>query len=139
MISAPGNPYAVPTLRIYYAATAVFLLMDYLFGINVRLAALDALPGWRALYYILCFVCLALIVCRPSWSLWVATAESLMTLSMLIISMGARVLTISEDLLSTGTGLITSEEIINFAIAGGIAWTTWFRGTMAIQDEIRRP
>lgn len=138
MITAPGNPLPAKMLRIYYVATAIFLLLDYLFGINVRLASLDAFPGWRALYYLVCFACLGLMIWRPAWTLWVATTESLVTLSMLIISMGARVFTVSDTMLSTGAGGITAEEIINFMISGGIAWFAWFRGTTAIQDELRR-
>jgi hypothetical protein len=138
MISAPGNPLSVKMLRIYYAATAVFLLLDYVFGINVRLASLDALPAWRALYYVVCFGCLGLMMWRPAWSLWVATTESLITLSLLIVSMGVRVMTVSDSLLSTGSGFVTTEEIINFVIAGGAAWIAYTRGTLAIQSELRR-
>jgi len=75
-------------MQLYYAATVVFLLLDFSFGINLRIASLDAWPGWRALYYLLCFVCLGLTLWRPSLSLWVGTAESLMTLCMLIIATG---------------------------------------------------
>lgn len=138
MISAPANPLSATVLRIYYAATALFLVLDYLFGINVRLASLDALPGWRALYYVVCFACLGLIVWRPTWTLWVSTIESLVTLSMLIIAMGTRVFTLSDTMLSTGTGFVTTEEVMNFIIAGGMAWYAWYKGTMAIQDEFRR-
>jgi len=138
MISAPGNPLSVKMLRIYYAATAVFLLLDYVFGINIRLASLDAIPGWRALYYGVCFGCLGLMVWRPAWSLWVATIESLITLSLLIVTMGVRVMTVSDSLLSTGSGFVTTEEIINFLLAGGAAWIAYTRGTLAIQSELKR-
>lgn len=138
MISAPANPLSAKILRIYYAATAVFLVLDYVFGINIRLASLDTLPGWRASYYVLCFICLGLMVWRPAWSLWVATTESLMTLSMLIISMGMRVMTVSDSMLKTGSGFVTTEEIINFVIAGGAAWIAYTRGTLAIQSELKR-
>lgn len=138
MISAQGNPLSAKMLHLYYAATAVFLLLDYVFGINVRLASLDTLPGWRAIYYLVCFGCLGLMVWRPAWTLWVATTESLITLSMLIIAMGARVFTLSDRMLSSGTGLVTIEEIINFGISGGIAWIAWQRGSAAIRDELRR-
>jgi len=138
MISAPGNPLSVKMLRIYYAATAVFLLLDYVFGINVRLASLDALSAWRAVYYVVCFGCLGLMVWRPAWTLWVATTESLITLSLLIVSMGVRVMTVSDSLLSTGSGFVTTEEIINFVIAGGAAWIAYTRGTLAIQSELKR-
>jgi hypothetical protein len=138
MISAPGNPLSVKVLRIYYAATAVFLLLDTMFGINIRLASLDTLPGWRATYYVVCFGCLGLMVWRPAWSLWVATTESLITLSLLIVTMGVRVMTVSDSLLRTGSGFVTTEEIINFVLAGGAAWIAYTRGTLAIQRELKR-
>lgn len=46
----------------YYAATALFLLLDYLLGINLRLAFLDANAGFRAAYYAFCFACLAAMI-----------------------------------------------------------------------------
>lgn len=138
MTDDPGNPLSAKMLQIYYAATAVFLVLDYLFGINVRLASLDAFPGWRAFYYAVCFACLGLMIWRPVWSTWVATSESLITLSMLIITMGTRVMTVSDSMLSTGSGFVTTEEVINFVIAGGAAFIAYTRGTWAIQRELNR-
>lgn len=136
-MTAQGMPLSSNLLRLYYAATAVFLLLDYALGINVRLAPLEAYSDWRALYYLFCFGCLGLMLWRPGWINWIATLESLLTLSMLIISMGARVMTVSDALLSTGEGFITSEEIINFIISGGAAWIAYARGTQAIQRDMR--
>ena len=133
-----GSPLISRLLQLYYAATAIFLLLDYALGINVRLSPLEAYPGWRALYYLFCFGCLGLMVWRPNWSNWIATGESLLTLSMLIISMGARVMTVSDTVLSSGEGFITSEELINFIISGGAAWIAYTRGTQAIQSDLRR-
>ncbi|MDA0679971.1 MAG: hypothetical protein O3A13_03550 [Proteobacteria bacterium] len=138
MTSNSDNPLSVNALRLYYSATAVFLLLDYAFGINIRLASLDAFPGWRAFYYGICFLCLGLMFWRPAWSTWVATSESLVTLSMLIITMGARVMNITDSMLSTGAGIVTTEEIINFLIAGGAAFIAYTRGTLAIQKQLRR-
>ena len=138
MKNGSGNTLSANVFRIYYAATAVFLVLDYVFGINIRLASLEALPGWRAFYYFLCFGCLGLLLWRPAWSLWVTTTESLITLSMLIISMGVRVFTVSDTMLSSGSGLITTEEIINFVIAGGAAWIAYTRGSLEIQRELKQ-
>jgi len=126
-------------LKFYYAATAMFVLLDYVFGINVRLAFLEVWPGWRALYYAICFGCFAIITWRPVLTTLVTTAESLVTLCMLILGMGYRVMTATVTVLETGTGFITTEEIINFVIAGGAAWLGWFRGTQAIQKGLRGP
>jgi len=124
-------------LRFYYAATFLFVLSDYLFGINIRIAALEAFPVWRAIYYAVCLGCLGLICWRPTLTLWVGTIESLFTLSLLIVVMGARVMSYSDDLLVSGQGFIGSEEIINFALTSGIAWIAYNRGIRAIHDEFR--
>jgi hypothetical protein len=124
-------------LRIYYAATLLFIMLDYFLSINVRLAFLEAWPEMRALYYLLCFVCLALMIWRPGWSLWIGTVESMLSLSLLIITMGVRVMTMSEQVYRTGSGLITVSEIVNFMLAGGAAWLAYARGIAAIQKASR--
>lgn len=42
--------------------------------------------------------------------------------------MGVRVMTISEQMLAAGSGLVTMSEIVNFVLAGGAAWIAWTRG-----------
>jgi hypothetical protein len=115
----------------YYAATGLFLLLDLLAGINVRVAFLEPWPAWRVAYYGLCLGCFGLIQWRPSLSLLVSTAESLFTLCALIITMGARVMGPSVG------AVVSVEEILNFIIAGGVAWIGWFRGTRALRREMR--
>ena len=75
-------------LVAYYAATAVFMLLDYAFDINVRLAALDSYPGWRLAYYLFCFLCLGLVIWRPAWSAFVGAAESMLPGSLLHLDKG---------------------------------------------------
>jgi len=127
---------SIGLLRIYYAATLLFVILDYFLNVNIRLAFLEAWPGLRALYYLLCFACLALIVWRPGWSLWIGTIESLLSLSLLIITMGVRVMTISEQLEEDAAALVTMGEITNFIIVGGAAWVSYVRGVNAIRKEI---
>lgn len=122
-------------LRIYYAATLLFVILDYFWNINVRLAFLEAWPEMRILYYLLCFVCLGLIIWRPGWGLWIGTIESMLSLSLLIVTMGVRVMTISEQMLKAGTGLVTMSEITNFIIVGGAAWVAYMRGVHAVKKE----
>jgi len=126
---------SVNLLRIYYAATLLFVILDYFLNINVRLAFLETWPEMRALYYLLCFVCLGLMTWKPAWSLWIGTIESLLSLSLLILTMGVRVMTMSEQMLRTGTGLITMSEILNFMIVSGVAWVAYMRGVHAVKRE----
>lgn len=61
-------------LIIYYAATAVFLTLDYGFGINLRAVFLENTPGLRMGYYLVLFCCIGLLLWRPQWSTFVGAA-----------------------------------------------------------------
>jgi hypothetical protein len=122
-------------LRAYYAATLIFVVLDYFFSINVRLAFLEAWPEMRVIYYLLCFVCLGMTIWWPAWSLWIGTIESMLSLSLLIVTMGARVMSMSEQMLRTGSGLITMSEITNFLIVSGAAWVAYMRGIAAVKKQ----
>ncbi|MGI9261888.1 MAG: hypothetical protein ACR2QR_07620 [Woeseiaceae bacterium] len=125
-------------LRIYYAATAIFLLLDYLFGINVRVAFLEPWPVWRFLYYLFCFGCLAVMLWKPALTTLVSAVESLLTLSALILHMGVRVMSLSVGVLEEGAdAFIHFEEIVNFVISGSVAWWGWQRGSSEIQRWLR--
>lgn len=65
---------------------------------------------------------------RPGIALWVGTIESLLALSLLIVTMGARVMTLSQQMLDSGTGWVTTSEIVNSIIVGGACWLSWMRG-----------
>ncbi len=126
-------------LRLYYAATALFLLLDFVFNINVRVAFLEQWPGWRLLYYGLCFAIFAAIAWRPALAGLLGVAESLLTLVALIVTMAVRVMVVTDEMIETGGGFVTSQEIINFLLSGGIAWFYWQRGMRALAGaETRR-
>jgi len=115
-------------LQFYYAATVAFLVLDAGFGINVRIAALDAFPAARAAYYLVIFGCFGVMLWRPAWSAAIGCVESLATLLALIISMALRSMIVTDRMLETGTGFVTAPEIVNFMISGTIAWLAWQRG-----------
>ena len=123
-------------LRWYYAATAIFVLLDYFLNINIRLAALEQAPFWRASYYLFCFFCLGLMCWRPAWSALIASIESLLTLSMLIISMALRVIIVTDEMIESGRGAVTLNEIINFAIASAITYVAWTRNAKQTRDDL---
>lgn len=113
----------------------IFLALDYALGINVRLASLEPYPQARAAYYGVCLLCLGLMLWRPAWTVLVAAFESIITLSALIIGMGMRTLLVSEQMLETGSGIVTVPEIINFLISGGAAYVAWFRGMRELKND----
>ena len=122
-------------LRLYYAATALFIVLDYFLNINIRLAALDHAPGLRALYYVALIACLALIIWRPTWAGFIATTESLLTLSMLIINMALRVTIVTDEMIESGRGAVTMSEIINFMISSGAAYFAYAGNTRRLKKD----
>lgn len=140
-INAIPVRYAGPMnkpLFSYYLATLLFLVLDYVFGTNVRIAFLETLPAARLAYYGVCLFCLALMIWRPAWTVFIATFESLVTMIALIISMSMRTLLVTDQMLETGAGVVTVEEIINFVISGGVAYYAWVRGLRGIVGAKRR-
>ena len=119
-------------LKWYYAGTALFLLLDYLLNINIRIAFLDPWPVARLSYYAFCFACLAVMVWRPAWSAVVGTAESLITLVALILGMGIRVLVPNDAIFEEMVPIVTSEEIINFLISGTAAYFAYVKGMKSL-------
>jgi hypothetical protein len=115
-------------LQAYYAATVVFLLLDYGAGLNLRVAALEGFPDLKAGYYLVIFACLGLTLWRPAWSTAIGVVESLATLVTLIFSIALRSMLLGPQMLETGAGLVGMTEIVNFLISGSIAWYAWQRG-----------
>ena len=128
----PGPDTSIVAIRIYYAATAVFLLLDLVFGVNVRIAFFEGSAPLRAGYYGVCFVCLALVFARPQWTTIVGAFESLVTLVALIVSFGMRVILASDAALEGRAPFVSIQEIANFLIAGSIAYLAWTRGMQAL-------
>jgi len=122
-------------LVFYYAATVLFLLLDFAFGFNIRLAFLEPYPAGRIAYYGICFFCLGLMLWRPHWTVLIGAFESLVTLSALIISMGMRTLLVTDQMLETGGGFVTMPEIYNFLISGAVAYLAWVRGISQLRDQ----
>ena len=127
-MSSASNAAPRRVLQAYYAATIVFLMLDYAFGINVRVAALESFPELRAGYYLVIFGCLGLMIWRPAWSTAVGVVESLATLIALIFGVALRSMLVSEQMLETGTGFVSTAELLNFLISGSVAWFAWQRG-----------
>lgn len=115
-------------LRFYYAATVIFVLLDYGAHINVRVAFLEPYPLARLFYYGFCFACLVLMLWRPAWTTLVSTAESLVTMIALIFSMALGSMIVTDQMIETGTGFVTAEELMNFIIAGSAAYYSWVAG-----------
>ena len=120
----------------YYGATVIFVILDYLLDFNIRLVFLEAWPGWRALYYGVCLGFFGLMLWRPGWSSYIGAAESLLTLSLLIINMAMRVLVVTDAMIEEGRGFVTLNELLNFLIVGSITYFSLVRGVLTNKHKL---
>jgi len=120
---------------LYYAATILFLLLDYVLGINLRVAFLEPYPTARLAYYAICFTCFAVILWRPAWASLVGGIESLVALVALTFSMMLRVMIVTDEMIDKGTGFVTSQEIFNYLIVGSIAYLSWSRSIRSLKES----
>jgi len=126
---------ATRILPWYYAATLVFLLLDFFGSVNVRVAFLDTLPAARVAYYGICFACLGLMIWRPAWTTLIGTFESLVTMIALIFGMALRVMVPNDAIVEENIAIVTSEQLVNFIIAGSIAYLSWVKGLKALTGQ----
>jgi len=78
----------VPNLNpvaIYYWLTPAFWALDVFFGANLRTAALEGQPGWKAAYYLFCFGCGVALWLKPAWTSIVGITESSVNVMVLIL------------------------------------------------------
>lgn len=124
-------------LRAYYAATILFLMLDYGAGLNVRIAGLEGFPQLKAGYYLILFACLGITLWRPGWATAVGVVESLATMVTLIFSVALRSMFLIAPEPGTGAGFAGVAELVNFLIVGSIAWYTWHRGLARLFGPLR--
>ncbi|MEL7186776.1 MAG: hypothetical protein AAFN50_10165 [Pseudomonadota bacterium] len=123
---------------LYYAATLVFLVLDYMFNVNLRAAFLEQHDVLRLLYYLFLFGCLWLVLRYPGKAMYVGTTESLVTVVALVASFAVRVLVPTDAMLESGEGVVTGPEIINFLISGLYGYFAYMTGIRRINEAKRR-
>lgn len=119
-------------LMAYYDATLLFLAFDALFGVNVRLAFLEAKPEWRAGYYVFCILCAAVMHLRPALRLIIGALEGLVTMLGLILGMYTGYVFVGVT--SLGEFL---QVLANYAISGYFAHLAWSRGIESLGTRLR--
>jgi hypothetical protein len=109
--------------KLYYlVATPLFVLLDYAFGANIRVAFLDGHAGLRAAYYAIAIGCGVAVWRRPRWAALVGVTESGANIGLLIIGVFVAYLGMLDD--AGGPGAIanpfTPRAVVNLVISA--AW-----------------
>ena len=129
--------------RLYFYITPLFILLDYIFGINVRVSALDAMPTYKIIYYGFCVLCGICMFIIPRYSAVVALFESTINLIMLIVGFFLQYMQTVTSLMDDVTGSdfnavessLTFESITNFAIVGSCLLLTFHKSINTIAES----
>jgi len=113
--------------KLYYAITPVFILLDYFWNINVRVAILDSEPLYKGLYYGFCIFCGVVVFIIPQCARVVTLLESSIIFVMTIVGLFipyARAISQMDDILNSDiltAGIIEPQHIVNLVLAGAVS------------------
>jgi hypothetical protein len=110
----------------YYYATPLFILLDYLAGINVRVSALDSMPLYKNAYYGFCIICAFCIYISPKYSPIVALFESAINYVLMILLLLRPYIRclMQEDIIGEGwqnVEALNPQHITNLVLAALVA------------------
>jgi hypothetical protein len=113
-------PLPATLVRAVYWSTPLFVALDFLYGVSLRIPFLDALPGAKAIYYAADLACAVAITARPRWTAAIGFAESTLSIVLLIISTGAAYLGVLESAASPDVVIVnpfTPQAVASLAIS----------------------
>lgn len=119
-----GNTHSIA--RWYYYLTPLFILLDYVWGVNGRVTVLDSTPLYKNLYYGFCILCGVGMYIVPQCSAVVALFESTINFAMTVFSLFLPYVQYlyTDDVLSADwevAGAVNIERIVNLVLAGSVA------------------
>ena len=119
-------PFASNLVRGYYFLTPAFILLDYAFGVNLRLAPVVP-PHLKILYYAVCLGMAAWMLWKPAWAHLAALMECSLNILLLILSLFGPFYQFLNTVGEPGTEAppLTPGMGIDFILAG-IVWTVAF-------------
>ena len=124
-----------PRVRLtvgYYLATPLFALLDFVWGVNVRAAGLEALRGPRYAYYALCLICGVVTYLAPSLTNIIGVAESSVNILVLMLGIIVPYYGMAEQVMSDRpvSNPVTAEHVVNFLISGFVWVSVFYRSSL---------
>ena len=113
--------------KFYYYMTPLFILLDYVWGISIRVTVFDSMPMYKNLYYGFCILCGVFVYAVPKLTPAVALFESSINFLITVLAVFMPYINFiskTDDYLTadlpTAAGFDTP-HIINILLAGTIA------------------
>jgi hypothetical protein len=122
------NIEAIQTIpKLYYYITPLFIFLDYVGGISIRVTVFDSMPQYKKLYYGFCILCGVFIYVVPKLTPVVALFESSINFLITVIAVFMPYINFITKtdyfmtaVLPTVAGFDTP-HIVNILLAGAIA------------------
>jgi len=118
--------------RWYFYITPLFILLDYVLGVNVRISALGSMPVYKNLYYGFCILCGVCMYFVPRYSAVVTLFESIINFGMIVFSIFMpyiRNMIYAEDILNADfkamEASLNTQSIVNLLIVGSFVIMTF--------------
>ncbi len=129
--------------RWYFYITPLFILLDYILGINIRVSALETMPLYKNLYYGFCILCGICMYIIPRYSAVVALLESSINIMMLVLGIFLpyirTIMALMDDVLGADfTALEESlkvQPMVNLFIVGSCLILTFRKSTETIAES----
>jgi hypothetical protein len=122
---------------LYYYITPLFIVFDYLGGINIRVAVLDSMPFYKNLYYGFCILCGIGMFALPRYTPLVALFESMIIILLIVLAVFIpyiQVVMQSDSILESNweaASAFAIPRIVNLVLAGTVAIFA-FHGSLRI-------
>ena len=127
--------------RWYFYFTPLFILLDYIWGVNVRISALDSLPLYKNLYYGFCVLCGICMYIVPRYSAVVTLFESIVNFGMIVFGIFMpyiQNMMYAEDILSADfkamEASLNTQPIVNLVIVGSCVILTFRKSVETIAE-----
>jgi hypothetical protein len=112
-------------VALYYWLTPAFWALDALFGANLRTAAFEGHPVWKAIYYLFCLGCGVAIWLRPAWTGLVGMTESAVNILALLLGFFVPYFRLIDQLaageIAIDASPFTIEKALSLVLSGTIA------------------
>jgi hypothetical protein len=98
-------------------------VLDFLYGVSLRVPFLDALPGAKAAYYAADLACAVAIALRPRWTAAIGLGESTVNIALLVLSTWAAYLGVLESAASPDVVIanpFTPQAVTSLAISAAV-------------------
>ena len=129
--------------RWYFYITPLFILLDYVLGVNVRVSALESMPLYKNLYYGFCILCGVCMYIVPRYSAVVTLFESIINFGMIVFSIFMpyiQNMMYAEDILNADfkamEEAINAQSIVNLVIVGSFVVLTFQKSIQTIQESL---